>query len=374
MNTDMEVLVLGTDAFSRGGVQRYTHLIARAMGEIMGEQSVRLFTVVERDTGPETLGFSYLGGGGRSPGLRAKIGFTSLAPYHVARRRPDLILCTHVNVTPVALLAKMLFGIRYYTSAHGIEVWDDLPWLKETALRRSDLILAVSGFTRDRLIKDQRIDPLSCGLANPVVRGDAAAEVCGRPMILTVGRISSEEQYKGQDVVIRSLPAILKEVPGACYVIVGEGDDRDRLERLARESGVRDSVFFTGWVDEDELPAYYHACDVFAMPSRVEEHGGKWTGEGFGIAYIEAAAFGKPVVAGIYGGSGEAVLDRETGFLVDPTDADQVASVLTRLLKDKSLARGMGTRGKEWVTTNFTFEVFKKTLQDLIDVESVTTS
>ena len=94
------------------------------------------------------------------------------------------------------------------------------------------------------------------------------------------------------------MPAVLGEVPDASYVIVGEGDDRDRLENLARETGVRDSVVFTGWVDEDELPAYYSSCDVFAMPSRVEKRNGRWTGEGFGIAYIEAAAFGKPVVAG----------------------------------------------------------------------------
>ena len=371
----MKVLILGTDAFSRGGVQRYTHMMASAMGEIAGEESVELLTVVERDAGPERLGFGYLGGGGRIPGLRAKLGFMSLAPYHIASLRPDLIICTHVNVTPVALVAKTLFGTRYYTSAHGIEVWDDLPWLKETALRRSDLVLAVSEFTKDQLVRDHGIDPSKIGILRNALGSDLLHRA-GRagpvdrpakgPVILTVGRISKEEQYKGQDVIIRSMPAVLGEVPDARYVIVGEGDDRSRLEELARRTGVQDSVAFTGWVDEDDLPAYYRSCDVFAMPSRVEKRNGRWTGEGFGIAYIEAAAFGKPVVASKHGGSKEAVLDGETGLLVDPTDTREVASALIRLLKDKSLATSMGRRGRDWVAAGFTFEVFKRTLARVV--------
>ena len=146
----------------------------------------------------------------------------------------------------------------------------------------------------------------------------------GRRVILTVGRLSASERYKGHDRIIAALPGIIACVPDAAYLIVGSGDDQPRLQRLAREAGVGDRVVFAGHVPDPELPDYFGLADVFAMPS---------TGEGFGIAFIEAAASGVPVIGGNCDGSVDALADGRIGRLVDPhAPAEIEGAVIDALL------------------------------------------
>ena len=147
-----------------------------------------------------------------------------------------------------------------------------------------------------------------------------------RKVLLTVGRFSSAERYKGHDRVIGALPAIAEKMPEVMYVIVGDGDDRLRLESLARERGVRDRVIFVGSVDENSsgdkshaLVDWYRTADVFAMPS---------TGEGFGIVFLEAQACGLPVVAGNEDGSREALSSGNLGTLINPYDQKQIVNAV----------------------------------------------
>jgi phosphatidylinositol alpha-1,6-mannosyltransferase len=175
--------------------------------------------------------------------------------------------------------------------------------------------------------------------------------MAGRPVVVAVSRLMPR---KGQDVLIRALPEVRRRVPGAALVLVGGGPSRSRLERLARQHGVPDDVVFTGSVDHAQLPAWYCVGDVFAMPCR--ERLGGLDVEGLGMVFLEAAACGLPVVAGRSGGSVDAVLDRETGRLVDGGSVEQVAAVLSGLLTDPAGSARMGARGREWVHKAWSWE------------------
>ena len=167
---------------------------------------------------------------------------------------------------------------------------------------------------------------VATGYAARSRRDDLVARLglVGRRVILTVGRVSALERYKGHDRIIAALPGIIAFVPDAAYLIVGSGDDRPRLQQLACEAGVGDRVVFAGHVPDPELPDHFALAHVFAMPS---------TGEGFGIVFIEAAASGLPVVGGNCDGSVDALADGRIGRLVDPhAPAEIEGAVIDALL------------------------------------------
>ena len=151
---------------------------------------------------------------------------------------------------------------------------------------------------------------------------------------MTVSRLAALERYKGHDRIIAALPLIRARCPQVLYLIAGEGDDRQRLETLAQQSGVAQLVRFTGPISPQELQGIYGLADVFAMPS---------TGEGFGIVFLEAAASGLPIVAGNVDGSVDALADGALGTLIDPNDrlvlADAIVAGLGRGRQGKSLAQ-----------------------------------
>ncbi|HZD18097.1 MAG TPA: glycosyltransferase family 4 protein, partial [Actinomycetota bacterium] len=171
----------------------------------------------------------------------------------------------------------------------------------------------------------------------------------GRPVVVCVSRLVPR---KGQDVLIRAMPEIRHRVPDAALLIVGDGPSRSRLESLAAGSP-SGSVAFAGQVPETDLPRYYRAGDVFAMPCR-SRLGGLEV-EGWGNVFLEAAACGRPVVVGDSGGAREALVDRATGLLVDGTDVGAVAEAVGSLLADPALANAMGAAGRERVERSFTW-------------------
>lgn len=202
---------------------------------------------------------------------------------------------------------------------------------------------------------------------NPDVREKGRAVraefgLADRPVVVVVSRLMPR---KGQDTLIRALPAIQRQVPDAALLIVGGGPYRSRLETLVEETSVADSVVLTGGVAWEDLPAHYAAGDVFAMPCRTRNRG--WDVEGLGIVYLEAGAVGLPVIAGNSGGAPDAVLEGETGFVVDGRDLAQVADRVSELLRDPELAQQMGRRGRAWVEQQWSWPIVSRRLTDLLE-------
>ena len=285
---------------------------------------------------------------------------------------------------PLALLAPKLRALgvtKIVALTHGHEVgWARTP-VTASAIRKIgasvDVLTYLGEYTKTRIAtalrkQDQNklvklapaVDPV---LFNPsqLAQANVLREQIGfasRPTIVCISRLMAR---KGQDALIDALPAIAREVPNAALVIVGDGPYRGTLEKKVRELGLQDSVHFAGRVDYTQLPAWYLTGDVFAMPCRTRNAG--WDVEGLGIVYLEASASGLPVIAGDSGGAPDAVLNQQTGVVVDGRDEADIVKACVRLLSDEPLCKQLGAAGRVWVEQHWTWDHAAKTLQDLLD-------
>lgn len=296
-------------------------------------------------------------------------------------REHDVTTVWFGAAAPLALLGPHLrrhAGIaRVVASTHGHEVgWSMLPGARQ-ALRRigrdADAVTVVSRYTRARVAAafgpQAALEQLPSGIDTDVFRPDAAARTELRtryrlgeaPVVACVSRLVAR---KGQDVLIRALPAIRERVPAARLLIVGDGPYRARLHRLAAEHDVAAHVVFTGPVPAEELPAHHAVGDVFAMPCRTR--GGGLDVEGLGIVLLEAAASGLPVVAGDSGGAPETVREGHTGHVVGGRDLAAVTDAVAGLLADPDRARAMGAAGREWMRREWTWPVLVRRLEGLL--------
>jgi phosphatidylinositol alpha-1,6-mannosyltransferase len=185
--------------------------------------------------------------------------------------------------------------------------------------------------------------------------------LAGRPVVVCVSRLVTR---KGQDTLIRAWPAVRAAGGDPVLLLVGSGPADRKLHRLARQLGVSGSVRFTGQVPAADLPSYYGAGDVFAMPCRTRRGG--LDVEGLGIVYLEASATGLPVIAGDSGGAPDAVIHGETGYVVPGGSVGAVASRLTQLLADPAAARAMGEKGLAWVDREWRWNLVAGRLEQIL--------
>jgi phosphatidylinositol alpha-1,6-mannosyltransferase len=234
--------------------------------------------------------------------------------------------------------------------------------LMRFVFRHADSVLANSDFTRDTLAGLLGVDAGRIAVVYPTVDeerfhpgipGEAPRAQLGlKPgehLILSVGRL---QRRKGFDTLVRALAPLHGQRIDAHFALIGIGDDRAYLERLASELGVSGRVHLLGHVAYEDLPRWYAACDVFAMPNRDIDG----DTEGFGLVFLEAASSGKPALAGLAGGTGSAVIDGVTGLRVDGEQLDAVVAGLARLLAHAEEAQRMGFNARRRVLENFTHE------------------
>ena len=182
-----------------------------------------------------------------------------------------------------------------------------------------------------------------------------------RPVIVCVSRLMAR---KGQDELIRALPKIHQTAPNASLIIVGDGPYRKDLERLVKKLGLENFVHLTGKVSQTELSKWYAAGDIFAMPCRTRMGG--WDVEGLGIVFLEGSATGLPVIVGDSGGAVDAVVNGETGFLVDGTNTAEIAGRIAYLFANPDVAKQLGEAGRNWVTQEWTWDQSFKKLDGLL--------
>jgi glycosyltransferase involved in cell wall biosynthesis len=172
---------------------------------------------------------------------------------------------------------------------------------------------------------------------------------------LIVGRMTAEERYKGHDTLIETWPAVLAAVPDAVLRIVGDGDDRARLEQKAAATGLGAHVVFAGGIDDDALQREYQRATVFTMPS---------AREGFGLVFLEAMRAARSCI-GCRGAASEIIDDGQTGWIVEPGDRRRLTECVIRTLRDRSESAAMGARGRARYLQHFTAEHFRRRLTAL---------
>jgi glycosyltransferase involved in cell wall biosynthesis len=272
--------------------------------------------------------------------------------------QPDLLFFTHAHLLRLARLAHLLRPrARIAVLGHGVEVWKALPSPIRRWMQRADAVIAPSAYTRDKMVEINGVDParmtvLAHGLDVTWAAGPPAGARGKR--LLSVTRLGLADAYKGIDVVLRALPAVLEAHPATSYVIAGDGSDRPRLEKLARELGIEKCVEFCGEVTGGKLHALYSEADLFVLPSQKE---------GFGIVFLEAMSYGLPVVAARSAGALDVVQDGVTGLLVPPDQPGTLARALDGLLADAAQCRALGEAGRRRVEENFRFEHFSQRWQ-----------
>ncbi|RJP28118.1 MAG: glycosyltransferase family 1 protein [Candidatus Omnitrophota bacterium] len=334
----MKILLLIPDLTSgRGGIQAYCNSFIKALLSLKHEIAViSLNDNTDTRHNKSEYPFFY---SSRCRFFR-KPSFILRSIIEALRFRPSLIICGHLNLAPLALLIKKLFGIRYFTIIYGIEV-KRIDKLKLRGLAGSENIISLSNFTKKMLmdnskfLAESRVHIVEPTFDEHIFKpGPKPAYLMDKHnirdtdiVLLTIARLSAKEKYKGYDEVIKALGLLRKDYPGMKYIIAGSGDDSGRIASLIEEEGLKDAVILAGYISsEKQALDYYRLSDIFVMPSKAE---------GFGIVFLEALACGKPVIAGNADGSVEALMRGALGQLVNPYDHIEISKAISRVVRQE---------------------------------------
>ena len=296
----------------------------------------------------------------------------------ILRRHKDigLVHCGNILATFLSgMFAHRFYKIPYfvYLFAEDLRGYGKIKPFRDFFVRflnHARKVIIISEFTRQRFIakgvKQELISMIYPGVdVDSFHPGDAGRlrEVYGlkgKKVILFVGRLAKR---KGFDMVIKALPLVLEKVPSAVLVSCGQGELAAQLKKMVKDYNLDEHVIFAGFIPHAELPQYYNLCDVFIMPSREYS---QVDAEGFGIVYLEAGACGKPAIGGRSGGTPDAILDGETGLLVDPGDREDIANAIIKILSDDNLARQLGENARRRISERFQWKFSSRFLENLI--------
>jgi phosphatidyl-myo-inositol dimannoside synthase len=336
----VNVLFLVTDAYGGyGGIALFNRELCTALDHMNITVIPRVVRGTIHETPPHV---KFIAAAAESP-------VAYLRALAEARRvQPDLVICGHINLLPVAFGNPLLV-------VHGIEAWKR----RRASLEQCRGIVSVSALTRDRLVGWSGYTGPTFVLPNAIHLDDygvrekradwvARYHLEGKRVLLTVGRLEAAERSKGFDEVLE----VLRDLPeDVVYMIAGGGNDANRLQLRARELGVASRVIFTGLFADEDKRDLYNLADAYVMPSR---------GEGFGFVFLEAMACGVPVIGSKLDGGREALLDGTLGLLVDPTNPAEIRAAILETLE-------RGTRRVPDALSYFSFENFAQRSRAIID-------
>lgn len=347
----MRVLLLCTDAYGgHGGIALYNRDLAEAFALREDVEEVLVIPrIIRAKVGDVPPKVTFVASAARGP-------LHYMRAIAAARRaQPDVVVCGHLNLLPVACSIAPAPLLMIY----GIEAWKrSRRALNNRLIHRCGGVVAISGITLSRFLDWSRYEGKVHLLPNAIhpeqygirpKRADLVARygLAGKRVLLTIGRLASEERYKGFDELLEVLPHLPDDV---VYMIGGDGNDRVRLTQKAQHLGIANRVVFTGLFPDEEKCDLYNLADVYVMPSR---------GEGFGFVFLEALASGVPVIGSKHDGGCEALLEGELGLVVDPANPAEIeAAVREQLAHPK---REIPPR-----LAYFSFENFQTTLHAIV--------
>ncbi|MEJ7589496.1 MAG: glycosyltransferase family 4 protein [Ferruginibacter sp.] len=354
-----------------GGIEKVSRVLGKALHELANDhpgESLQILSMYDEKYDLDEKYFpvsSFQGFGKR------KLNFVCEA----TRRgiKSDRVILSHINLLLVGFLIKIFSPkTKIVLLAHGIEVWGPLPFLKKYMLGKCDQVLAVSNFTKNRMISVHKLDEKKISVFNncldpflqPPHNQGKNVELLQRYgltnsniVLVTLTRLSSKEQYKGYDNVLHVIKGLKEKFPLIKYLVIGKYDQAEKLrvDKLIDDLGLRDNIIFTGFIPDNELAAHYSIADLYIMPSKKE---------GFGIVFIEAMYYGKPVIAGNKDGSVDAVNNGKFGLLVNPDDREEITGAIIKVINNGSSF----IPDVQEVLKKFSYPVYKENLRKILDL------
>ena len=366
----MKILIITTFyPPSKGGIQTYTYEIAKNLQNMGNEVTVF------------AISFNGIRKIFSTPFLKVYKDDKKTTLFHILKPHDAILVTSWFPSGLIGVFLSQLYHSPLYISAHGNEILypEKSLVLKKLMLfcfNKAKKIFAVSNYTKKLLMRkgvdENKIIVIPNGTDperfNPNIDFSDILKKYGlqnKKIIFSVSRLVERKNF---GAVIEAMPEILKEVPDTVYLIGGTGPMRNKWEELAKKEGVNDKIIFLGYIPDEELPKYYAMCNIFVMPSREMETAGEV--EGFGIAFLEANACGKPVIGGKSGGIEDAIIDGVTGILVDPNEKEEIKEAILKLLKNPSMAKSIGIKGRERIENELNWSnITEKLLMEIAEDE-----
>ncbi len=367
-----KVLFLTLKTFSlTGGVEKVCRVLTRTLYDLSVKDLVttKAFSMYDKTSDRDAkyiLKEQFKGFKGN------RIGFSLAAISEGVRS--NIVILSHINLLFIALLIKRISPkTKIILFVHGIEVWREIKNWKGDFLRKDCEIWAVSSYTASQMIERHQVhadrikivhnclDPfleIPMDFSKPGELLDRYGLKRSAPVLFTLTRLSSSELYKGYDLVIETIPELVKKFPAIRYLIAGKADsvEKTRLKKLIKDNHLEEHVTLLGFVPEEELSEHFLLSDVFVMPSRKE---------GFGIVFIEAAACGCKTIAGNQDGSVDALLNGKLGTLVSPIDKDAIyKAIVANLELDRTPETSL--RIQALCINNFSYNAYYVKIKELI--------
>jgi len=359
-------LTLKTFSFT-GGIEKVSRIAGKALFE-MTETSGGLIVYSMYDS-PEDVDEKYIPQKNFKGFGKKKLQFTIKSIQ--AGIKSDVVILSHINLLPIGFIIKLLSPkAKLLLFAHGIEVWKHFSPRQKKMLEKCTRLLAVSRYTKQRMIRFNQLPENLFDILNncldpflkPPLNAPKNKELLKKYgfkendiVLMTLTRLSSKEKYKGYDKIIEAVHILLKEYPNIKYLIIGKYDraEKDRLDKIIKAYNLSDIVEFTGFLPDEFLAEHYNLADVYVMPSEKE---------GFGIVFIEAMYYGKPVIAGNKDGSVDALCNGELGFLVGPDNEEEIIGAIRKVINNKNVF----LPDYDLLMDNFSYPVYKDKLNKIL--------
>lgn len=367
------VLFLNLTTFSQtGGIEKFNKCFLKALTDLENEGLIKSESYSVYDNESDQKYYSKK----KYKGFNKRFFYFTLSAIFNAAKF-DIIVLGHINLAVVGYFVKLLNpNKKLLIMAHGIEVWNDLTYFKFSVLKKSDLILAVSNFTKTKLIAQHNIKqnkitifsntidpffekPFSFS-KNDLLKSRYAIKEDDFVLLTITRMCSTEQQSKGYVSVLKVLPELKKIIPNIKYIMAGKADEAEikMVQSLLNELKLNDTVIMAGYIKDEELVAHYTTSDVFIMPS---------SKEGFGIVFIEAIACGLPVIAGNLDGSVDALEGGKLGILINPFSLSEIAeSILTNYKQINNYNKEDKQNLQMMVYSTFGFGKYKERLIDIL--------
>lgn len=289
----------------------------------------------------------------------------------------DVIILGHINLAVIGWVIKTLApSKKLMVICHGIEVWQSVTGIKKKMLQKADRVLAVSDYTKQQIVEKQGVPAEKVSVFHNTIdpyfdfpkQFGKDKELMARYdiadndyVVYTLCRLSSKEQYKGYDAVIKAIGKLVVKHPQIKYLLAGKYDnvEKVRLDKLIAENDLQSNVIFAGYIKDEEVTKHYQLADVFIMPSK---------GEGFGIVFIEAMACGRNVVAGNADGSKDALRNGELGVILDADNVDAIAAAIAEKIENKEKYDAVYAADlQQKVIGHFGFAAYKQKLKGILN-------